>query len=251
MKKLTKEDFIEKAKSVHGDLYDYAKVKYTNVWAKVEIVCKKHGSFNQSYQAHIYWKYGCTQCNNKNKGKLGQGKSTKQFIALLKEKYGDRYDYSKVVYTGLRNEDKITIICPQHGEFIKGTSNHFYLGSGCPKCKRSIGERIIGDYLVQHNFKHISEHKFPDCKFKNVLRFDFYLPKQNMCIEFDGAQHSNPNTHMNGKKINGKDFASIQQRDKIKNDYCKNKNITLIRIPYTELKNIKEILTQHLYGNKI
>jgi hypothetical protein len=48
-------------------IYDYAKVKYTNVWAKVEIVCKKHGSFYQSYQAHIYWKYGCTQCNNKNK----------------------------------------------------------------------------------------------------------------------------------------------------------------------------------------
>ena len=66
------------------------------------------------------------------------------------------------------------------------------------------------------------------------LKFDFYLPDYNCCIEYDGKQHFEPIDYFGGK--NG--FIKTQERDDIKNQYCKNNDIKLIRIPYTDLKKL-------------
>lgn len=246
---ITTEEFITRAKKVHGVTFDYSKSNYLGAYKKLEIVCSIHGSFWQSPQAHIYWGYGCEKCSAKKKGKWGQGMSTEEFIKSVKLKYGDRYDYSKTVYTGLTTKDKITIACKEHGEFSQLTLNHYYSGAGCPKCKRSIGETIVADYLKELEVNFIEEHSFPDCKHKRKLFFDFYLPDYNMCIEFDGAQHTNPKTHMNGKAIEGKDFKTMQLRDRIKNEYCVKNKIKLIRISHKEIKNIREIIKNNLNDN--
>ena len=246
MRVITTQIFIERAQKIHGHKFDYSKSIYLDAWQKIEIVCSEHGSFWQSPQAHVYWKRGCEKCSAKRKGKWGKSMSTEEFIKSVKLKYGDRYDYSQTIYSGLNPKDKITIICKEHGEFSQLTLNHYYSGAGCPKCKRSIGETLIADYLTELEVNFIEEHSFPDCKHKRKLFFDFYLPDRNMCIEFDGAQHTNPKTYMNGKQMEGKDFETIQLRDQIKNEYCVKNNIKLIRVSYKEIKNIREILTKQL-----
>ena len=101
----------------------------------------------------------------------------------------------------------------------------------------SHGERRIYKYLIEHNISFKREKKFNDCFFKYRLPFDFYIPKYNLCIEFDGRHHF--------EEIRG-DFNLIKKRDEIKNNYCKNNNIKLIRIPYSKSNEITSILEEGL-----
>lgn len=110
---------------------------------------------------------------------------------------------------------------------------------------RSKGELQIKDYLEKNLVLFEEQKMFNDCmnpKTKAKLRFDFFLPDYNCCIEFDGEQHFRPVNFFDGEK----GFIERQYRDNIKTQYCKNNNIKLIRIPYTEFKNIEEILTKEL-----
>ena len=108
-KKLTTEQFIERAISVHGDRYDYSKVNYINTTTKIEIICQKHGSFFQRPYGHLEGK-GCAYCSG------NVNLTTKEFITIAKKIYGKKYDYSKVNY--VNNKTKVTIVCPEHGEFL-------------------------------------------------------------------------------------------------------------------------------------
>lgn len=94
----------------------------------------------------------------------------------------------------------------------------------------SKGEKQISEILEKLNIKFKREYKFDNCKNINVLSFDFYLPDYNFCIEYDGKQHYEPNDFFGG--INS--FEKIKHNDKIKNEYCKNNNIHLIRIRYDD-----------------
>ena len=103
-------------------------------------------------------------------------------------------------------------------------------------CQKSKGEALIKRTLDDNNIKYIKEKTFQDCRFSdtnNMARFDFYLTDYNVIIEYDGIQHF--------QKI-GFDtferFEEIQKRDQEKNEYCKRKNIPLIRIPYTDFHKI-------------
>lgn len=115
----------------------------------------------------------------------------------------------------------------------------------CGCSKKSRGEFIIEEILKNNNIQYIREFIFKDLKDINYLRFDFALIKNNeiiRLIEFDGEQHFYNRKNCLWNK-NGTEFATLQKHDKMKNDYCKEHNIPLVRIPYTELKNINlEIL---------
>ena len=116
-----------------------------------------------------------------------------------------------------------------------------YIKNGVIKscgCLKSKGEQKIEAILKNNNIKYEKEKIFKDCVFKNgsFARFDFYLPEYNCLIEYDGEQHYRCTN-------NGQDsdeyFKKLQQRDKIKNQYCKQKNIILIRFPYTDYEKMK------------
>lgn len=111
----------------------------------------------------------------------------------------------------------------------------------------SRGEQKIKDILEELNIMFITEYTFNDCLSYNgnKLRFDFYLPDYNTCIEYDGEQH------FRGwrKSDSRNDLSKIQERDEIKNKYCENNNIFLIRIPYTDFKNISKEYIKHLLNN--
>lgn len=134
--KLTREEFIRRAKEKHGDKYDYSKVEYKNYSTKVCIICKEgeHGEFFQYPGDHLNGK-GCLKCSGRNK------LTTTEFIKKAREVHGDKYDYSKVEYKN--NRENVCIICKVggHGEFYQNAGNHLR-GYGCPKCKNiSIGDR--------------------------------------------------------------------------------------------------------------
>ena len=133
-KKITTEEFIAKARSKHGNRYDYSKVVYKKAKSEVEIICKIHGSFWQIPYSHLHG-YGCPVCGGTQKS------NTEEFIKKAKEKHGNRYDYSKVVYKN--NRTKIKIICKEHGVFLSRPYDHLK-GKGCPVCSgRETDSNII------------------------------------------------------------------------------------------------------------
>lgn len=124
-KRLTTEEFIRRAREIHGDKYDYSKTCYTGYRHKVIIICPIHGEFTTSAQVHLGGS-GCRLCRNEEQ-KVG----LEDFIARAKRKHNDKYDYSKVKYVNART--KVCITCPIHGEFWQNAGEHL-LGSGCPLC---------------------------------------------------------------------------------------------------------------------
>ena len=129
-KRMTAEEFIEKAKAVHGDKYDYSKVNYVDAITKVCIICPEHGEFWQTPNMHINDKNGCKLCGIKNRSNKRK-KTTEQFIEKARKIHGNKYDYSKVNY--VNSQEKVGIMCPKHGEFWQNPRKHLS-GCGCSKC---------------------------------------------------------------------------------------------------------------------
>ena len=145
--RMTTEEFIEKAKKVHGDKYDYSKVKYVNKDTKVTIICPTHGEFEQNPRSHLTGQ-GCPACGGSRKV------TTEEFIKKARKVHGDKYDYSKVDY--VNNNTKVTIICPTHGEFEQKPSGHL-TGRGCPYCsgkKKLTTEEFIEKARKVHGDKY-------------------------------------------------------------------------------------------------
>lgn len=118
---------------------------------------------------------------------------------------------------------------------------------GCGCIKQSYGEEYIAHYLKNNNIEYEQEYIFKNCvnpKTKTPLRFDFYLSAYNICIEYDGIQHF----IYTDKGWNTKQhYEDTIYRDNIKNQYCKEHNIKLIRVPYTKTeREIQEILKQEI-----
>ena len=112
----------------------------------------------------------------------------------------------------------------------------------CPICSESKGEKAIRLYLENNEIKFKQEYKFENCKYKNQLPFDFYIPEYNLCIEFDGEQHYKAFEYFGGEKS----FRLTKIRDKIKNKYCSDNKINLLRIPYYKIDNVEKILDEEL-----
>jgi hypothetical protein len=124
------EEFIEKAKIVHSDFYDYSQVVYKKSNIKVIIGCFEHGSFEQIPGNHLHGQ-GCPYCGG------GVKSSTHKFIDRVKVVHGGLYDYSRVDYKG--NKTKVTIGCPEHGLFEQTPSDHL-CGNGCPRCTHRVSK---------------------------------------------------------------------------------------------------------------
>ena len=114
-------------------------------------------------------------------------------------------------------------------------------------CTMSNGVVIIKKFLDNHSIAYTMEQTFEKCKNVYPLRFDFYLPEYNCCIEYDGEQHYSPvNFHGCSDIKSDMSFQQTKFNDIIKNEYCISNNINLLRIPFFELNNIENILCQHL-----
>ena len=148
MEKLEK--FIDKAIRTHGKRYDYSAVEYSSSSEKVCIICPEHGEFWQSPAEHVRGK-GCPVCANAKKGRKTM--STDEFITKSVERHGNRYQYDKTTYKG--PSVKVTITCPEHGDFEQLPYSHLN-GSGCPKCRgfRKTTGDIVGEFEKAHGKKY-------------------------------------------------------------------------------------------------
>ena len=146
-KKLKNETFIEKARKVHGDKYDYSKVDYINNRTPVIIICPKHGEFKQIPKTHLKG-HGCRKCTLEWLSKRYISNKD-EFIKKARKVHGDKYDYSKVEYNGDKKE--VCIICPEHGEFWQTPNSHLR-GHGCYECgreKNSKSKFLNTDTFIQ------------------------------------------------------------------------------------------------------
>ena len=240
---LTHDQFIDRANIKHNSKYNYIKVNYIDSKTKIEIMCSKHGSFEQKPNAHLNG-HGCPKCAQ-DKRTINQTFIQDQFIEMSKKTHGNFYDYSKIIYNKMKS--KVIIICPIHKEFEQLAYSHIQ-GQGCPKCNESKGEKRIRQYLNSMNINFIPEYRFDDCKNIKTLPFDFYLPELKICIEFDGIQHFKPTTFGGiSKEVALNNLKIQQEKDKLKTQYCKSNNIKLLRISYLKYINIERILTIYLY----
>lgn len=126
----SRDGFIEKARAVHGDSYDYTNVEYVNAKTNVSIACANHGYFKQTPNNHLTG-YGCTKCGIESRAAKKSQEAKDDFIEKACAIHGDRYDYSKAVYT--RSRDKVIITCASHGVFEQRAREHLS-GNGCPSC---------------------------------------------------------------------------------------------------------------------
>jgi len=225
--------FIENSKKIHGNKYDYSLVDYEGSHKYVKILCPEHGEFKQKPYIHLQGK-GCRLCDNKRKSLLYRS-NTNEFIEKSKEIHGNKYDYSLVEY--IDSNCPVKIICPEHGIFEQKPSLHLS-GRGCKYCKSSKGELKIMEILESNNIDYIKEKRFKNCRDVIPLPFDFYLPKYNLCIEYDGIHHFKPIYSWNGK--NGLKY--IKSHDVIKNDFCDKNKINLLRIKCYDNDGLDKIL---------
>jgi len=196
-KRLTTEEFIAKAKAVHGDRYDYSLSEYKTGHIKLKIQCKEHGVFEQSPANHLQGA-GCILCGFKNAGQYHK-KDTEKFIIEAKAIHGERYNYSQTQYKGSR--EKLTIICPKHGAFEQTAHVHLRgeLGAGCERCsyeKRAENARMGFDEFVNTaNSVHGNFYDYSKAKSEFT---DTTSPMEITCPLHGGFKQT-PSNHMRGQ----------------------------------------------------
>lgn len=144
----TTAQFIERAKAVHGDRYDYTNVLYLNQITPVTLICRIHGAFKQKPRDHIHAGAGCPQCSGNTKLTLDT------FLREAKAKHGDTYDYSEVVI--VNNTTPVSITCPTHGVF-KQTPKQHKKGRGCPQCapnKKLTQAEVLERFKAAHGARY-------------------------------------------------------------------------------------------------
>ena len=160
------ENFIDKAKKIHGDKYDYSKVNYVNSKTKVCIICPKHGEFWQEPRHHLS-KHGCPMCGKENSDRK-QSLTLNEFIEKSNQIHNGKYRYDKVNYVNA--ETKVCIICPKHGEFWQDPHSHLR-GQGCPKCgrERNINSiKITNEAFIEKATQiHGGKYDYSKCIYKD------------------------------------------------------------------------------------
>lgn len=177
-KKIIFEEFIKRAKEVHGDKYDYSEVEIINSKAKIKIRCIKHNHIFEQVLGHHLRGSGCPLCARNVKP------TTEEFIRRAIKLHGDKYDYSEVDYKN--SQTKIYIGCPEHGIFQQFPNIHLR-GWGCPECIESRvtskGEKELCQYIKSVYSGKVLENTR---KFIGRKELDIYLPELKLAFEYNG-----------------------------------------------------------------
>ena len=158
------------------------------------------------------------------------------------QRYIDKYVTGEYVIIGkyVKSTKPILLKHVECGNLTEISPHNFKNGVRCDKCKSYKGELKIRDLLLKKGVFFEEQVRFSDCRLKKPLVFDFFLPIHNILIEFDGEQHIRPIERWGGEKA----FQLQRKRDEIKNNYCKNNGITLVRIGYYE--NIEQKIKRYI-----
>lgn len=216
-KEILGNNFIKKARKIHGDRFDYSQVEYVDANTPVKIICHEKDKFGNEYgeffttpHNHLHSAFG--GCKKLRYSKIAKKRtlSQEEFIKRAKEIHGNKYDYSNIHYFNMF--DYVYPICPKHGPFAVTPVNHLTNKSGCPKCSYSVSrwEKEIYHFLTDNGIR---------CEESNrsILKnqeIDIYLPDYGIGIECDGLHwhsekfrdknyhlHKTVLAHMNGIRL--------------------------------------------------
>jgi len=212
-----KEQFVEKARAVHGDRYDYSSAQYQGAHKKLVIQCPVHGSFEQTADAHVNGAQGCPACGRKKRGDVNRG-STKRFADDAVARFGNRFDYSKAVYVDAWTP--VEIVCPAHGSFQQPPARHLRIKYGCPRCalayktypaNRSSASRRLGQDEFLRRAAQVHGEMYD---YGQVVVTDFKSKVTIVCRQH-GPFEQSPTDHLSGrgcKKCSFKEMAERQRQ---------------------------------------
>ena len=211
---LTKEDFISKAKEIHGDRYIYDALEYNGYGNQVTIICRIHGAFKQYPGNHLKGR-NCLQCSKMVVLPQSQIKPFDVFVDQAQVIHCKKYDYIEDSYAGAKKS--LVIICPNHGQF-KQTPDAHLAGKGCPKCSH----RVSSGHLEMSNF--IESLGLPVLintrSAIHPFELDVFVPMVNLAVEFNGTYwHS----------FNSLETSEERNRHLQKYRLCQERNITLLQ----------------------
>ena len=234
---MTKDEFVEKARKIHGDKYDYSKVEYKRGDIPVIIICKTCGKeFKQRPSNHVNMHQGCPFCNMSFK------KTTEEYINDARKVHGDKYDYSKVDYKG--NKERICIIChkkdedgKEHGEFIQQALTHLR-GYGCPKCSGNY--RMDKDEFIEKARK-IHGDKY------DYSKVDYKGSHEKVCIichkkDSSGNEHGEfwqvAKNHLKGENCPKCKFEKLSEINTLTTEEFIRKSIEIHGVKYDYSKTV-------------
>ena len=225
----TNEQFLVELEKIHPNIIPLE--EYTRANKKMRFKCNIDG-YEWCTSATSVLNHNCPKCSNRSK----------PTITELNNKAKEINPYITVVGEYKNARTPIRVKCELDNFEWEVRPDVLLNGIKCPVCnKKSIGELNIIYYLDTHNIEYEYQKTFKDCVYVKPLHFDFYIPKYNICIEYDGVQHYKPIDFANkGRDWAEESYLKNKEKDMIKNDYCKTNNIKLVRIPY--YKNVEEEL---------
>jgi len=235
---MTKLEFLDKARNTHGYKYNY--IELSN---KIKLTDKINIEFNGVVFKQTVSKHLMGRCPEKKIDK----KTTEDFISEAVKVWGGKYDYSLVEYKGSLNIVKIIfdgVVYEQRASsHLEGMAPEFRkteesIIRDSIRESDSIGENEISKFLNKYKMTYNKKYKIDN------IEFDFFLPSIRTCIEFDGIQH------FQIIKEYGQDFFDKTKIiDTLKEDYCEDNYISLIRIRYDQIDDIYRILWDNLKEN--
>lgn len=181
----TTEEFVQQARIVHNNKYDYSKTVYTYGRKKVIITCPEHGDFEQAASEHLGGK-GCAKCAN------NVPISETEFLERARAKYGDRFDYSMMKYRDYRTP--ISIICPEHGEFTLSPMYHLSYAMGCVSCSRDKMSQEMSmttdEFIERARYVHGNRYDYSKVNYTNTNnKVDIICKKHGYLFSQDPSSH--------------------------------------------------------------
>ena len=223
-KKKTPKEYYDECKERELDL---PIEDYVNAYTKIKHKCSKGHIYPQTPSSHLQGQ-GCPICKGTPK------RTPKQYFIECKE---SKYDLPIEDY--INSHTKIKHKCSKGHIYPQTPCNHLQ-GYGCPICNESHGEKFIRNYLDKNNIKYESQKRFHDLKDKTYLSYDFYLPKQNILIEYQGIQHYEECNYFGGDTT----FKKQQYHDNLKREYAKNNGYKLLELHYS--LDTQELVNKYL-----
>lgn len=236
--KRTHEEFVLEMNSVNPNIEIVSKFK--NVSTKVDCICKICGHNWSNTPNHLLSGVGCPKCKVIRVGQLRRVKND-DFLARMLKENKDIEILSNYVYA----LQKVDCRCKLCGNVWSATPANLLGGHGCPICYESRGEKKIRSYLIEKGILFESQKRYDNLRgvSNGLLSYDFYLPNQNLLIEYQGLQHSQP-VRFNGRDTqqSNQQFSTQQEHDKRKREYANANGIKLLEIWYKDFNDIPAIL---------
>lgn len=227
----THEQFVQELNEVNPNIEILS--EYKNNHEKVECKCKIDGHIWFAAPANLLNNHGCPKCSNK------YNRTPEEFvseIAKISPTIEILSDFNNV-------SENVKCKCKVDGHIWYASPRGLLKGYGCKVCNESKGEKKIKECLTKHNVDFVWQKSFDGLTGVKggLLSYDFYIPKYNLLVEYQGEFHDGTVKYQSGK-----DFAIRIEHDKRKSNYAKLHNFEFLEIWYWDFENVENILIDKL-----